>query len=271
MLIRNRSRQRGLTIIELIIGMAVGLLVVGGAISMYVQAIRSSNDTLRSSKLNQEISALMSVIVNDVRRAGFWGGVIPGEYAENPFSQTGATILTVLDDMANNADQGPIGQGSCLVYTYDATYLPGNVAGTLDSTDLFGFRLNGTVVQMRATGVVDGAACVGGTCNSCSNGVWQNVTDPDLIEITALNFDLSNSQCLNASEPNTQDDDGDGTIDEDDEADCYATVPPNASGEATTETREVVVTVNGRLANDTSTQMTATQTVRVRNDHLRIR
>ncbi len=238
---------------------------------MYVQAIRSSNDTLRSSKLNQEISALMSVIVNDVRRAGFWGNLGSGDYDQNPFSQTGATALTVLDDMASNADQGPLGQGSCLVYAYDATYLPGNVAGTLEATDLFGFRLNGTVVQMRQTGVVDGVACVGGTCNTCSNGTWQNVTDPDLIEITALNFDLSNSQCLNASEPNTQDDDGDGTIDDDDEADCYATVPPNGSNEATMESREVVITIAGRLANDTSTQMTATQTIRVRNDHLRIR
>ena len=173
--------------------------------------------------------------------------------------------------MANNADQGPTGQGSCLVYAYDATYLPGNVAGTLEATDLFGFRLNGTVVQMRQTGVVDGVGCVGGTCNTCTNGTWQNVTDPNLIEITALNFDLGNSQCLNSSEPNNEDDDVDGTIDEDDEADCYVTIPPVASGEPTTETREVVVTVSGRLANDTSVQMTATQTVRVRNDHLRIR
>lgn len=271
MLVRNPNRQRGLTIIELIIGMSVGLLVVGGAITMYVQAIRASNDTLRSSKLNQEVSALMSVIVNDVRRAGFWGNVGLGNYNANPFSQTGATVLTVLNDMANNADQGALGQGSCLVYAYDATYLGGNVPGTLETTDLFGFRLNGTVVQMRQTGVVDGVACVGGTCNSCTNGNWQNVTDPNLIEITALNFDLSNSQCLNASEPNALDDDGDGTIDEDDEADCYVTIPPNASGESTTETREVVITIAGRLANDTATQMTATQTIRVRNDHLRIR
>ena len=267
----NLDRQRGLTIIELIIGLAVGLLVVGGAITMYIQAISSSNDTLRSSKLNQEISALMAVIIDDVRRAGYWYNFGFGNDSENPFSQENATVLTVINDMANDAAQGPRGQGTCLVYSYDATYLGGNVGGTLEATDLFGFRLNGTVVQMRETGVVDGVACVGGTCDSCNNGTWQNVTDPNLIEITALNFDLGNSQCLNATEPNGDDDDGDGTVDEDDEADCYATIPANGSGEATAETRELVVTVSGRLANDTSTQMTATQTVKVRNDHLRVR
>ncbi|MGD8339908.1 MAG: prepilin-type N-terminal cleavage/methylation domain-containing protein [Gammaproteobacteria bacterium] len=271
MLNRNFKRQRGLTIIELIIGLAVGLLVVGGAITMYVQAIRSSNETLRSSKLNQEISALMAVMVDDIRRAGYWNNVSLANGSENPFSQENATVLTVIDDMTNNAAQGATGQGSCLVYAYDATYLGGNVGGTLETTDLFGFRLNGTVVQMRQTGVVDGVACVGGTCNSCTNGTWQNVTDPNLIEITALSFDLANSQCINAMEPDGEDNDADGTIDEADEADCYAVVPANGSGDATAETRELLISVSGRLANDTSTQMTATQTIKVRNDHLRLR
>jgi len=266
-----RKRQSGVTIVELLIGLAVGILVVGGAITMYVSSLRASNETLRSSKLNQEVAALMSVIVNDVRRAGYWESASPGEYNLNPFSQVNATSLAVIDDMASDIVQGATGQGTCLVYAYDATYLPGNTPGTVESADLFGFRLNGTVVQMRQTGVVDGAQCVGGTWDSCQNGTWQNVTDPNLIEITGLTFDLAGSQCLNASEPNGEDDDVDGTIDEADEYDCYATVPPNGSLEATAETRAVLVTITGRLADDTSTQITASQTVRVRNDQIRVR
>jgi len=271
MLKQTAFRQRGLTMVELLVGMAVGLVVIGGAVSLYLSSVRSSSDTLRGSKLNQEVNALLNVVVNDVRRAGYWGAVVGGQFDQNPFSQENATVLTVIDDMASDTVQGPTGQGECLVYSYDATYLPGNAAGAVETTDLFGFRLNGTTVQMRQSGVVDGAACVGGTCNSCQNGTWQNVTDPNLIQITSLNFDLSNSQCLNASEPNTVDDDGDGAIDELDEFDCYATVPPNGSEEATVETREVVVTVTGQLASDASSQVTATQSIRVRNDHVRIR
>jgi type IV pilus assembly protein PilW len=271
MLAQTGNSQRGLTVIELLVGMAVGFLVVGGAITMYVSSIRSSNDTLRGSKLNQEISALMNVIVNDVRRAGYWESVGVGNYHLNPFSQPNATVVTVIDDLASNTVQPATGQGTCLVYSYDATYLPANVPGVLEATDLFGFRLNGTKVEMRETGVVDGADCIGGTCNSCNNGTWQDVTDPNLVEITALNFDLSNSLCLNVSEPNGEDDDADGTVDEDDEADCYANVPANGSNEPTVETKEVVITITGRLAADTSTGVTASQTIRVRNDHLRIR
>ncbi|HEX7060836.1 MAG TPA: prepilin-type N-terminal cleavage/methylation domain-containing protein [Woeseiaceae bacterium] len=267
----SRVRQQGVTLVELLIGMAVGLIVIGGAIAMYVSSVHSSSETLKSSKLNQEISTLLHVIVDDVRRAGYWGTPDMDELSKNPFSQQGATALLVRDDMVNDAAQPATGQGSCLVYAYDATYLAGNVPGVIESTDLFGFRLNGSVVQMRRTGVVDGVDCIGGTCTSCTNGVWENVTDPDLIEITQLTFDLGNSKCLSGAEPNTLDDDGDGTVDDSDEYDCYLTVPANGSGVATKETRELLVTVSGRLATDPSTQATVSQSVTVRNDLLRIR
>lgn len=267
----TRNRQKGLTLVELIIGLAVGLLVISGAISIYVSSIRASNDTLRGSKLNQEITALLSVITNDVRRAGYWTNIAATDFDENPFSQPNATLLNVIDDMASDNVQPPTGQGTCLVYAYDATYIPGNAPDVIDTTDLFGFRLNGTVVQMRQNGVVDATNCIGGTCNSCTNGTWIDVTDADLIEVTTLNFDLSRSQCLNASEPNSEDDDADGAIDEPDEFDCYSVIPAFGSAEPTIETREVVVTIVGRLANDHSTQMSASQSIRVRNDNVRVR
>jgi hypothetical protein len=173
--------------------------------------------------------------------------------------------------MTNNSIQPATGQGSCLLYSYDATYVPGNVAGAIEITDLFGFRLNNSVVQMRQSGVVDGTNCVGGTCNSCTNGTWENVTDPDLIEITNFTFDLGASQCLNGSEPNAVDDNADGVIDDADEFDCYVTVPANGSDAVTVETRELLVTVTGRLSGDISTQASVSQSVKVRNDLLRVR
>lgn len=263
------QRQAGVTLVELLVGMTVGAIVVGGAMTMYVSSVQSGNETLMSSKLNQEIRSLMLVMSNDIRRAGFWANAAGGQLDQNPFNLPAATSLVVRDDMTNNADQGANGQGSCLTYAYDATYLGANVPGTVEATDLFGFRLNGTVVEMRQTGVVDGASCVGGTCTSCTNGTWLAVTDPDIIEITQLTFDLANSQCLNSGEPDTVDDNGDGNIDDAAEFDCYTTAPVAASGDVTLETREVTITVAGRLAADNSVQATATQSVRVRNDLLR--
>jgi type IV pilus assembly protein PilW len=267
-MITSSHKQSGLTFVEVLVGMAVGVIVIGGGITIYASSVRGGNEALLSSKLNQEIGALMHVMTNDIRRAGYWGTAMNGQPDQNPFNLPGATSLVVIDDMNNNAIQAATGQGSCITYAYDATYLPGNVAGTVETTDLFGFRLNGTVVQMRQTGTVDGTACVGGTCNSCTNGVWLDVTDPDIIEVTQLNFDLSNSQCLNSSEPNEEDDNGDGTVDEAAEQDCYVTNPPGGSGEVTMETREVTITVTGRLTSDNQVQATASNSTRVRNNVL---
>ena len=265
------SSQRGLTFIEVLIGLAIGVIVIGGALFVYSSSVQSSNSTLRTSKLNQEVAGLMLVMTNDIRRAGYWENNGGTALQLNPFSQPNATTLVVRDDMTTDAVQPPTGQGTCITYAYDATYLASNTPGVLDDADLFGFRLNNGVVQMRQSGTVDGAACVGGTCTSCANGVWANVTDANLIEVTALNFDLTNSACLNASEPNLVDDNVDGVVDDDAEFNCYVTAPVVGSGDATAESREVRITVTARLANDIVTQATASQTVTVRNDVLRIR
>jgi type IV pilus assembly protein PilW len=263
------KKQNGLTLVEVLVGLAIGVIVIGGGLSIYVSSVRSGNETLLASKLNQEMGALMLVMSNDIRRAGYWGTALAARADQNPFNLAGSTELVVIDDMASDVVQPPTGQGSCITYTYDATYLPGNAAGVVESTDLFGFRLNGTVVQMRQEGTVDGADCVGGTCSSCANGVWQDVTDPDVIEITELVFDLSDSQCLNSSEPNDEDDNLDGTIDDDAERDCYATIVPVGSNEITMETREVAITMTGQLASDNDVRASVTHSVRVRNNVLR--
>lgn len=270
-MILRHTKQSGFTFIEVLVGMAVGVIVIGGAVTIYTSSVRGGNEILLASKLNQEVGALMHVIINDVRRAGYWGELITGAADENPFNQAGATTLVVRDDMTSNALQGPTGQGSCLTYAYDATYLPGNISGTIENADLFGFRLNGTTVQMRQSGTVDGADCIGGTCSSCTNGNWLDVTDSNVVEVTQLTFDLSNSQCLNSSEPNDEDDNADGTIDEAAEQDCYVTIPPAGSGEVTLESIEVTITINARLASDPQTQTSATNSTRARNSVLRIR
>ena len=60
-------------------------------------------------------------------------------------------------------------------------------------------------------------------------------------------------------------------VDDDGEADCYAAVPANGSGDVTVETREVQITLDAELTNDDFVNLTLTQNVRVRNDWVRSR
>jgi prepilin-type N-terminal cleavage/methylation domain-containing protein len=65
-----RKKQQGLTLVELMVGLVVGLIVIGGSLAMFLSTLQSSNHTLKMSKLNQDLTAVMQLMVNEVRRAG---------------------------------------------------------------------------------------------------------------------------------------------------------------------------------------------------------
>lgn len=286
MQLRNgRFYQYGVTITELLVGMTVGLIVVGMVLNVYLTTLGTSGDTLKSGRLNHEMAAIMKIMANDIRRAGYadhdlvpdWDGDGLINYLDptsNPFNERGVSALEVRS--ATNVDQLEQGDGPCIVYAYDFVR-----DGALEEEESFGFRLNtvNNSVEMRRS------IAVGEAINTCADTTvddddattdpspdadgWVTLNDENATEITNLNFDLGDSSCVNSAEPNNDDDDGDGVTDEEEEADCYA-VPPSA-GDFTVERRDVVITLEARLVDDTSVRSTLSQRVAVRNDLVRER
>jgi type IV pilus assembly protein PilW len=239
-------------------------------------------------------------MVNDIRRAGYWGDtssndpviLLPAltQPETNPFNQVdtttpanttalrvhrttdnGATYVDRTDEVAL-ADR----TGSCIVYTYDA-----DQDGVLDDNEKFGFRWAvqpsaqpHEVLKMRIPTNVAPNSCTGEGWDTDDLGNVINeadITDTGSIEITALNFSLANSKCMNSSEPDGVDEDGGGVVDEFDEYNCYlATYAPDA-GERTLETMEVRITLEASLANDSSVRASMTRSVLVRNYLVRVR
>ena len=261
----NLNKQQGFTITELMIAITLGMTIISSILLGYLATYTSSLNTLAGSRLNQELSTLMSIMVNDIRRAGYNGespAILP---STNPFNIAGVTTLGVFQTLTNT-DQGPTGNGSCIVYAYnlDGDNNP-NPSDNVDANEVLGFRLNGNAVQVRTLGdPADPYQC------DNSSGTWLTMTDPTFITITALNFDLSLSACLNTREPDLIDNDGDMNIDEPDEYDCYSAVPVD-TGDITVESRQVTITLTGQLTNDAFVRMSLSQEVRVRNEYVRIR
>jgi prepilin peptidase dependent protein B len=255
-----KHRQRGFTITELMITIGLSLSVISSVLIGYLATYSSSMSTLAASKLNQDMSALMNLMVNELRRAGY-SGVVPTTPASNLFAAVDNTALEVFDNMTLNAQQAATGSGSCIVYSYDM-----DKDGVVDAAELAGFRLTTTgVVQMRTSGNTADPD----TCATASN-TWTDLTDPDFVTVSALTFNLANSNCLNTREPDSVNNDLDASTDEADEANCYVSVPVAASGNITVETREITITLTGTLTNDTFVRLTQTQNVRVRNDMVRV-
>lgn len=222
------AKSKGVSLIELMVGIAVGMLVIIGAIAFYVSTTKSQSDSNKLMHLNQNLRALMDIMTRDISRAGYafdtpqvTGTPVPFP-ANNPFFSTTAGAST---------DLAVYNGGSCIVYAYNR-----DNDGTVDSNERMGFRLNGTDVQMRTGGATHN--------DDCTSGTWEAANDPS-VEITALNFNIitqklsitdlpfGNLSCTSADE-------------------CYTC----ESGDQCVYIREVTITLGGRLKNDPSVSQT---------------
>jgi len=112
-----KLKQKGFTLIELMIAMMLGLIVIGGALSIYISTIRSSSDVVNSARLNYDLDSAMQLMVNDIRRAGYWGGAVAGSDAtNNNFTQVPAAA-TATDIQIRNvaAPTTAVTEGDCIL------------------------------------------------------------------------------------------------------------------------------------------------------------
>lgn len=257
-----RAHQRGVSLLELMIGIAVGLLVIASSLVIYLNGSRGSAESIRANRFNQDLREVMSVMVNDIRRTGF-------------SADTGAGVINAFASATTNIAIN----GSCILYAYDAIY-EGGSAGTLDSIDVFGFRLNGTTLQM----LNSAAALTSTDTAACANAnAWVDLTDPTEILVQSLTFTTSGSRCLSFDPSVYNPDDtttytawtvsSGGTLSA---CDAVAGSPisptPAAYPPASNtfiETRQITIALTARHASEASYTRTLTETVLVRNNRIR--
>jgi type IV pilus assembly protein PilW len=146
-----RRAQRGLSIIELMVGVAVGMFVVGGAIKLFVDHVVSNKRQLVETRVNQDMRAAADIVARDIRRAGYW---------ENAASQiTGVNPYAAAASLPSAAD---------IRYAYAR-----NADDTLDNNEQVGFRRQ----------VVSGIGIL-----QMQDGLnnWQPITDPGTVDITGF-------------------------------------------------------------------------------------
>lgn len=65
-----RRGERGITLIEILIALALGLLVLAGVLQLMNQLVAGNTATLTTVRLAQDTRTIMDMIVQDLRRAG---------------------------------------------------------------------------------------------------------------------------------------------------------------------------------------------------------
>lgn len=159
-------RESGVSLVEFMIAVTLGLVLTTGAMSLYAGTVKSNADLVRTVRLEQELHAVMDLMLADLRRAGSHGR--PSSFASgaaNPFS---------LD--APGAFAGET-TDSCITFSYDL-----DQDGLLDiaaGDERFGYRLRSNAVEMRRAGLA---------CGATGTPDWEAITDPGHTRITALQF-----------------------------------------------------------------------------------
>lgn len=253
---RNMKKQTGFSLIGLMVGMVIGLIVLGGVVAMFTSTISSSTDTVNSTRMNHDLNSVMQLMVNDIRRAGYWGGAVAGSNANNeapncadgnPFTCGNANIK-ITNKTGENDD-------SCILYTYDANgngintsaatepAVPRNNADDIDLDEYFGFRISGDGIEMRYS-----IAAVADAGN-CNKGTWRNIADNNKVIIELLTFTASH-KCLNVTK---------GGL-------CAIETP--ALGDKVVETRQIDISLKGEVKYDDTAKKSLNGSVKVRNDRI---
>jgi type II secretory pathway pseudopilin PulG len=276
--------QRGINLVELMVGIAISLVLLTGVLSVMLRISTSGGEVVASTRLNQQLRGALNLMTRELQRAGYvnWSGANAWTWddagpAANPYTaddDAGTAVYNILDfyeaavPRINDFGQvrlfsfptpGVAAGGTsacttncdCVLYSYD---IDGDGGRNTGDFELFGFRWNDGAVEMRT----------GGDTHSCDSGTWQDITDAT-INVTNASFSLQYVDNVA---------NGDATV--------YPIVGGGATGPNTACTpgaggipddkclwrRKVEISLAGQLASDAAVTMQINTSVKIRNDYL---
>lgn len=167
-LMPRRTAQRGVGLIELMVGITVGLIVAAGAAVVATRQINEHRRLMLEVQIQQDLRVAADLLQQDLRRAGYRG--LPSNGVWEP-ERSGGKIAA---KPAIASPYAELTQGSKeLLYRY-ARIQPGsnamNESNVLANNEQFGIRLSNKTLYLQL-----------GMANGQPN--WQPITDPDMVEI----------------------------------------------------------------------------------------
>jgi prepilin peptidase dependent protein B len=155
---RGGPAARGLSIMELLIGIAVGMIVISGAAMLFARNLSGSKLLLAESRLNEDLRNAADLLTRDLRRAGYWGNAIKGTQA------IGAGAITTANQYSDST-----ASAQQVDYRFSREVDVAENDALDPSSEQFGFRLHDKAIQMQV-----------GTDN------WSDITDKTSVEITTF-------------------------------------------------------------------------------------
>ena len=244
--ISMQSRKRGLSIVELMIGIAIGLFIVAGATLMLTTQLGDNRRLLLEAQVQQDMRAAADMISRDIRRAGYWGQSYCQLWPKPP-----APACPVQTNPYNRIERSaaPLGTDSI---EYDRS--------TDEEMRFLGFDDNRVDAEANRP-----RERVGFQLNATNKTIdyqvgsnnWQALTDKEALEVTTFRLDLI-SRLVDVPC-------GAGPCGPCDAADRCPAINPITNCRLVQIHRDLTITIVARAKHDAAVQRALRDNVRLRN------
>jgi type IV pilus assembly protein PilW len=148
--------QRGLSLVELMVGITIGLIVVAAASLLATGQLNDARRLRLEVQVDDDLRAAADLIARDLRRAGYW------QHAAQQASSSGSSPNPYAEISAGTAAQPT----TALAYarSEDAA---GQENDAVDANERNGIKLERGTLKLLV-----------------GNAGWQSITDPDVVAVT---------------------------------------------------------------------------------------
>ena len=229
-----RATQRGVSLVELMVGIAVGMFIVAAAATLIGTQLSDNRRLLNEVHLQQELRATADIITRDLRRIGATGDTGP--------SGSAGSVWAAPNDAWADTQMNAISLSGSQSIEFNSPRRQG-VSGP------YGYKL---VTDADAhTGVIQAelpqyVANTSGTA-TLSGISWVSMTDPTAVDITGFQVQVTSEPEVQLPCPRLC---ADGT------KDCWPTIT----------VRNITVLLRGRSVTDPSVVREVRSVARLRND-----
>lgn len=151
--IEPTSRQAGVSLVELLIGITIGLFIVGASLTALQMQLRESRSLIAQNRLMQDLRAAADLMARDLRRVSYWGAADHGVWPPTGFAGAAINPYTAMTT-----------SGSAVAFRYSRDAVENDL---VDSNEQFGYRLRNGVLEMQL-GIAP----------------WQAMTDSTTMKVT---------------------------------------------------------------------------------------
>lgn len=163
----QRARpQAGVSLVELLIGITIGLFIVGASLTALLMHLRESRTLIAQSRLMQDLRATTDLMARDLRRVGYWGAADHGVWQREGMAGAPGTAINPYTAMTTSA--------STVAFRYSRDAVENDL---VDDNEKFGYRLRNGVLELQL-----------------GSSPWQAMTDITTMKVTR--FDITPTEQL---------------------------------------------------------------------------